>query len=177
MPTLRKGTVSGSGSSRERFAMPVKPIPDGYHSVTPYLIVKGAAAALEFYKKAFGATELMRLPGPEGKVMHAEIRIGDSIIMLADEFPEMGAVSPTTLKGVASSIMLYVPDVDAVAKNAVAAGAKEIRPVADQFYGDRTGTFDDPFGHRWSIGTHKEDLTPQQIDERFKAWQAKQGAK
>jgi PhnB protein len=145
-----------------------KPIPDGFHTVTPYLIVNGAARALEFYKKAFGATELMRMPGPEGKVMHAEIKIGDSPIMLADEFPEMGARSPQALGGCPVSLMLYVDDVDARFNQAVAAGATVQRPVKDQFYGDRTGTLVDPFGHIWSIATHKEDVPPEEMQKRMK---------
>jgi PhnB protein len=147
--------------------MPVKPIPEGYHSVTPYLIVRGAERALEFYKKAFGATELMRFPAAEGKIGHAEIKIGDSPIMLADEFPDMGYRSPQSVGGTPVSIMLYVEDVDAVAKRAVAAGAKEQRPVKDQFYGDRSGTFEDPFGHVWNIATHKEDLSIEEVRRRM----------
>lgn len=126
-----------------------KPIPDGYHTVTPYLIVRGAAAAIEFYKKAFAATELFRLDSPSGKIGHAEMRIGDSPIVLADEHPEMGAKSPQTIGGSPVSIMLYVEDVDAVVPRAVAAGAKVTRPVEDKFYGDRMGGLEDPFGHVW----------------------------
>jgi PhnB protein len=155
--------------------MAVKPIPDGYHSVTPYLIVKGAANALEFYKKAFGATELMRMAGPGGCVMHAEVKIGDSPIMLADEFPEMGARSPQTIGGSPVSICLYVEDVDAVAGKAIAAGAKVLRPVKDQFYGDRSGTFEDPFGHTWTISTHKEDVSPEEMRRRSEAFMKQQG--
>ena len=147
--------------------MSVKSIPDGYHTATPYLIVKDAARAIEFYKQAFGATELWRLADPNGKVGHAEIKIGDSPIMLADEFPEMGAVSPQTLGGSSVSILLYVDDVDALAAQAVAAGAKVLRPVMDQFYGNRSGTFVDPFGHQWSLATHKEDVAAEEIQKRF----------
>ena len=155
--------------------MPVKPIPEGYHSVTPYLIVKGAAAALDFYKKAFGATELFRMPMPDGQIGHAEIKIGDSHVMLADEpqeerHREIGHKAPKSLGGTTVGIMLYVPDVDAVAKQAVAAGAREIRPrapVVDQFYGDRSGTFLDPFGHVWTIGTHKEDVSSEEMTRRL----------
>jgi PhnB protein len=147
--------------------MAVKPIPDGYHTVTPYLIVKDAARALEFYKKAFGATETMRLADPSGRIGHAEIKIGDSSIMLADEFPEMGARSPQTLGGSPVSLCLYVADVDAQASQAVAAGAKVVRPVLDQFYGDRSGTFADPFGHVWTIATHKEDVAPEEMSKRY----------
>jgi PhnB protein len=155
--------------------MKAKPIPDGYHTVTPYLIVNGAAQALEFYKKAYGATEMMRFPGPGGKIMHAEIKIGDSPIMLADEAPEMGARSPKTIGGTPVSLLLYVEDVDAWASKAVAAGAKVQRPVQDQFYGDRTGTFEDPFGHVWSIATHKEDVSLEEMQKRAaSAFQKKQ---
>jgi PhnB protein len=147
--------------------MSVQPIPAGYHTVTPYLYIKGAAKAIEFYKKAFGATELLRLPDPSGKIGHAEIKIGDSPIMLADEHPEMGARSPQTIGGTSSSICLYVPNVDALFAQAIAAGATEKRPVKDQFYGDRTGTLEDPFGHVWSIATHKEDVSPAELERRF----------
>ena len=150
--------------------MAVKPIPDGYHTVTPYLIVKDAARALEFYKKAFSATEVMRLAhGPDGRIGHAEIRLGDSVVMLADEHPEMGARSPQTIGGSPVSLCLYVHDVDALANQAVAAGAKVVRPVQDQFYGDRSGTFADPFGHVWTIATHKEDVAPEEMRRRFEA--------
>jgi PhnB protein len=149
--------------------MAVKPIPEGYHTVTPYLIIKGVAAALEFYKKAFGATELFRMPGPGGAVMHAEIKIGDSMIMMGDENVAMGARSPSTLGGSPVGICLYVPDVDALAKQALAAGATVVRPVQDQFYGDRSGTFTDPFGHQWTLATHKEDVSPEEMDRRMKA--------
>jgi PhnB protein len=148
---------------------PVKPIPEGYHSITPYLIVKGAAAAIDFYKRAFGATEVVRMPGPDGKVGHAEIKIGDSPIMLADEVPEMGAVSPQTLGSTPVSILLYVEDVDAVFDRAIAAGGKSVRPVEDKFYGDRMGSLADPFGHQWHIGTHKEDLSPEELRKRAAA--------
>jgi PhnB protein len=149
--------------------MPVKPIPDGYHTATPYLYIREAAAALDFYKKAFGAVEMFRMPGPGGRIMHAEIRVGNSMIMLADEFPEMGARSPQTLGGVSSSIMLYVEDVDACFAQAVAAGGKVQRPVKDQFYGDRSGTLEDPYGHVWTIGTHKEDVTSEEMERRAAA--------
>jgi len=149
--------------------MTVKPIPEGYHTVTPYLIVDGAAQAIEFYKRAFNATEFFRLDMPEGRIGHAEIRIGDSAIMLADEFPEMGAKSPKSLGGSASSILLYVEDVDGLFKQAIAAGAKEERPVKDQFYGDRSGTLEDPFGHKWSIATHKEDVSEDEMRRRMAA--------
>lgn len=147
----------------------VKAIPDGYHAITPYLIIKGAAEALEFYKKAFGATELFRMAQPDGKIGHAEIQIGDSRIMLADEFPEMSYVSPSTLGGSCVSIMLYVEDVDSIFNQAVAAGATEQRPLEDKFYGDRTGSLVDPFGHVWHVGTHQEDVTPEEMEKRLAA--------
>jgi PhnB protein len=146
-----------------------KPIPEGYHTATPYLIIKEAAQAIEFYKKAFGATEVMRFAQPDGRIGHAEIKIGDSRIMLADEFPEMGARSPQSLGGSPVSILLYVEDVDAQAKLAVAAGAKVVRPVKDQFYGDRSGSFEDPFGHQWHIATHVEDVAPDEMHKRAAA--------
>jgi PhnB protein len=149
--------------------MAVKPIPDGYHTVTPYLIVKDAARALDFYRKAFGARELMRFPGPGGKVLHAEIKIGDSPIMLADECPEMSARSPQALGGTPVGIALYVEDVDAVFNRAVAAGAKVLKPVQDQFYGDRSGTVTDPFGHQWTVATHKEDVSFEEMQKRMAA--------
>jgi PhnB protein len=149
--------------------MNTKPIPPNYHTVTPYLIVKGAARAIEFYRQNFGASELMRVPGPDGKVMHAEIKIGDSTVMLADEFPEMGAISPQSIGGTPVGLLLYVEDVDAVTAQAVAAGAKLFKPVQDQFYGDRSGTITDPFGHRWTIATHKEDVSPEEIRRRMEA--------
>ena len=147
----------------------VKPVPDGYHTVTPYLIIKGAAGALEFYKKAFGAEELYRMPQPDGRIGHAEIRIGNSRVMLADEFPEMGYRSPQSLGGSPVSILLYVKDVDAMAGKALAAGAKVIRPVQDQFYGDRSGTFADPYGHVWTIATHQEDVSAEELERRAAA--------
>jgi PhnB protein len=149
--------------------MAVKPIPEGYHSVTPYLYAKGAAQAIEFYKKAFSATERMRIAHPDGRVGHAEIQIGDSIIMLADEFPEIDARSPQSLGGSPVSIHLYVDDADTMFNRAVAAGARVKRPLADQFYGDRLGGIEDPFGHTWWISTHKEDLSPEEIEKRAAA--------
>lgn len=143
------------------------PIPQGYHSVTPYLFIKGAANAIDYYKKVFGATERMRMPGANGKVMHAELQIGDSIIMLADEHPEMGARSPQSIGGASSSLHLYVQDVDSIAQKAVEAGGQLVRPVKDQFYGDRSGTVVDPFGHIWSIATHIEDVAPEEIRKRM----------
>jgi PhnB protein len=146
----------------------VKPIPDGYHSVTPYLICDPAADAIEYYKKAFGATELFRMDH-EGKVGHAELKIGDSPIMLADEYPQMGYRSPKALGGTPVSIMIYVADVDTVYKQALDAGATELKPLQDQFYGDRSGTLTDPFGHVWTIATHKEDVTMEEMNRRMAA--------
>lgn len=144
----------------------VKSIPDGYHAVTPYLSLKGAAGAIEFYKSAFGAKEVMRMPGPDGTIGHGEIQIGDSRIMLADEYPQMNFRSPKSFGGSSVHIHLYVEDVDSVIKQAMAAGAKLLRPAADQFYGDRTGTLEDPFGHVWHVATHKEDLSLKEMEKR-----------
>ena len=146
----------------------VKPIPEGYHSVTPYLIINGAADAIDFYKKAFGATELFRMEH-EGKIGHAEIKIGDSPIMLADEQPAMGYRSPAALGGTPVSLMIYVNDVDAIFPQAIAAGGVELKAVQDWFYGDRSGTLKDPWGHVWTIATHKEDVTPEEMDKRMAA--------
>jgi PhnB protein len=149
--------------------MAVKPIPDGYRSVTPYLIVRGAARALEFYAKAFGAKELFRMAQPDGKVGHAELELGDSRVMLADEHPEVGARSPETVGGTPVMILLYVEDVDATVARAVAAGAQLTRPVVNQFYGDRTGGLTDPFGHHWTVATHVEDVSPDELRRRAAA--------
>jgi PhnB protein len=149
--------------------MAVKAIPDGYHSVTPYLIVKEPAKALEFYAKAFGAKEVMRLADPGGGIMHAEFQVGDSKVMMAGEYPDMGALSPQTIGGSPVSLCLYVENVDEMFQQALAAGAKERRAVQDQFYGDRSGTLEDPFGHTWTVATHKEDLTEEEIGQRFAA--------
>jgi PhnB protein len=147
----------------------VRPIPDGYLSVTPYLILSSASDAIAFYKKALGADEVMRMDDPAGKIHHAEIAIGGSRIMLADEHPEIQALSPKTIGGSPVSMHVYVEDVDALMERAVAAGAKLIRPVADQFYGDRVGGIEDPFGYRWFIATHKEDLSMDEIRRRAAA--------
>jgi PhnB protein len=149
--------------------MTVRPVPEGYRTVTPYLIVRGAAQAIEFYQRAFGATEVMRLADPSGKIGHAEIKIGDSPVMLADEFPEMQIIGPQTLDGSPVILLIYVEDVDARFARAVAAGATVLRPVKDQFYGDRSGTLKDPFGHVWTLATHKEDVSPEEITRRFAA--------
>jgi PhnB protein len=146
-----------------------KPIPKGYHAVTPYLSVQGAADAIAFYKKAFGAKEVMRMPGPRETIGHAEVQVGDSRIMLADEFPEMNFRSPRAVGGTPVTIHLYVTDVDKVVKKAVAAGAKLLRPVTDQFYGDRSGSLEDPFGHVWHIATHIEDVPMKELRRRAAA--------
>ena len=143
--------------------------PPGFHTATPYLIVDGAARALEFYQQAFGATELFRMPMPNGKVCHAEMQIGDSRLMLADEFPEMGARGPLSIGGTPLGLMLYVADCDAMFARAVALGAKALMPLTDQFYGDRSGTLLDPFGHKWTIATHTEDVAPEELEKRAAA--------
>jgi PhnB protein len=148
--------------------MSVKPIPEGYHAVTPYLIVKGAAKAIDYYKQVFGATEIMRMPGPNGTVGHAELKIGDSIIMLADE-QQGNYRSPEGLGGSPVSLMVYVDDVDKTFKQAISSGAKETRAVQDQFYGDRSGNLVDPFGHVWTISTHKEDVSEAEMQRRMSA--------
>lgn len=146
-----------------------KTIPSGYHSITPYLVVQGALEAIEFYKKAFGAIEILRLTLPNGRLGHAELKIGDSPIMLSDEAPEWDARSPQSIGGSPVTISLYVDDVDSVVPTAVAAGAKLVRPIADQFYGDRSAALEDPFGHKWHVATHKEDMTPAEMQRRFDA--------
>jgi PhnB protein len=146
----------------------VKPIPEGYHSVTPYLIVSGAADAIDYYKKAFGAVELFRMDHG-GKIGHAEIKIGDSPFMLADEMPEMGYRSPKSLGGTPVSLMIYVEDVDTIYNQAIAAGGTQVKPLQDQFYGDRSGTLTDPFGHVWTVATHKEDVSEEEMNRRLAA--------
>ena len=149
-----------------------KPIPDGMHSLTPHIVCAGAADAIDFYKRAFNAVEQARMPGPDGKLMHAAVTIGDSTLMLVDENPQWGALGPKALKGSPVTIHLYVPDVDATVARAVAAGARVTMPVADMFWGDRYGQLEDPFGHRWSVATHMRDLTSEEIREGM----AKMGA-
>jgi PhnB protein len=149
-----------------------KPIPQGMHSVTPHLVCAGAADAIEFYKKAFGAVEAARLPGSNGKLMHAAIRIGDSTVMLADEMPEWGSVGPKSLKGSPVTIHLYVEDADKFVERAVKAGAKVTMPVSEQFWGDRYGKIEDPFGHHWSVGTHVRDVSPEEIQQAMKKMSA-----
>jgi PhnB protein len=151
----------------------VQPIPKGYHDVTPYLSIRGAAQAIEFYKKALGAAEVMRMPGPEGKLGHAEIRIGGSRVMLSDEYPEMDFLGPQTRGGTSVHLHVYVRDVDSVVARAVAAGAKLLRPVDNKFYGDRTGTLQDPFGHVWHVSTHVEDVPPKEMKKRAAQMAAK----
>lgn len=147
----------------------VKPIPDGYHNVTPYLVIKGAAAAIDFYKQALGAVEVMRMPQPDGRVGHAELKFGDSFVMLADEFPEMNIVGPKTLGNTSVALLLYVDDVDKTVERAVSLGATIKKPVADQFYGDRTGTIEDPYGHKWTLAVHTEDVSPEEMERRMAA--------
>ncbi len=154
----------------------VKPIPQGMHSVTPHLVIGGAAEAIEFYKKAFGAVEESRLPGPGGKIMHAAIRIGDSVIMLNDEMPDCGALGAKALKGSPVTIHLYVPDADELVNRAAKAGAKVTMPVSEQFWGDRYGMLEDPFGHRWSVGTHVRDVSRDEMAEAMKKMQNAQKA-
>lgn len=149
-------------------------IPKGYNSITPYLVIKGAAEAIEYYKNVFGATELFRMPDPSGRIGHAELMIGDSHIMLADEFPEMNYRGPVSDGSSPVSLLLYVEDVDSIVERATAAGAKVLKPVQDQFYGDRSGFIQDPFGHLWGVATHKEDVSPEEMEERMK--KAKQAA-
>jgi PhnB protein len=151
--------------------MSTKPIPDGYHSVTPYLMMNGAPAAIAFYQEVFGATELFRIADEQGDVNHAEIRIGDSLVMLADAHPGTTCASPRSLGG-SSGLMIYVEDVDAVFARALAAGGKSLKPLADQFYGDRSGTFEDPFGHVWTVATHVEDVPPEELERRIAALQS-----
>jgi PhnB protein len=147
----------------------VKSIPEGYHNVTPYLYVRGATAAIDFYKSIFGAVEIVRLAGSNGKIMHAELRIGDSIVMLADENPQNGVMSPQTIGGFSGGLHLYVENVDVVIQKAIESGAKLLRPIKDQFYGDRSGSLLDPFGHMWSVATHVEDVPPEEMKKRMAA--------
>ena len=147
----------------------VQPIPEGYPRVTPYLIVAGASDAIDFYRSVLGATERMRMAGPDGKVGHAELEIGNSVVMLADEHPEMGAVGPATVGGTPVSLHVYVEDVDSVFEQAIQAGAEELQPLEDKFYGDRSGSFKDPFGHHWHVATHVEDVPPDELEKRAAA--------
>ena len=153
-------------------AKPKNP-PQGYNSVTAYLIVKGAAAAIDFYRNVFGAMEIMRMPMPGGRIGHAELRIGDSVVMLADEFAEAEAISPSTLGGTTVGLMIYVENADSVFNKAISMGGKVKKPMADQFYGDRNGTLEDPWGHKWTISTHVEDVTPEEMKRRMDAMAGK----
>ena len=162
----KKTVARRAPAKRAAVKKAVDPIPAGHPAVSPYLIVDDAPRALEFYKKAFGAKELMRHAGPDGRIGHAEIRIGDSIVMLADEHLEINAKSPKTIGGTPVSLHLYVKDVDALARQAAGAGAKTVRPVQTQFYGDRNGTIEDPFGHQWHLSTHVEDVSPAELRRR-----------
>jgi PhnB protein len=148
----------------------IKPVPEGFHTLTPHLVVKGASQAIEFYKKAFGAEEITRVPGPDGKsLIHAELKIGDSRLLLVDEFPQMGCLGPQDIGGTPVTIHVFVEDVDTFFNQAVGAGAQVSMPLADMFWGDRYGQITDPFGHKWSLATHKEDLTPEQVSKRAQA--------
>lgn len=153
----------------------VRPIPEGFHTITPHLICSGAAAALAFYQQAFGAEELSRMPGPGGKLMHAQIRIGDSLLMLADDFSDAGSAASQSVQNTHVYIHLYVEDADALFARAVAAGARPLMPPADMFWGDRYGQVEDPFGHRWSIATHKRDMTPQQMQHEMEQAMSQMG--
>ncbi len=146
--------------------MAVNPIPEGYPRVTPYLTIDGASAAIDFYMKVFGAKERMRMPAPDGKLGHAEIAIGDSVIMLSDEYKEMGVLGPKSIGGTPVTINVYVEDVDSVFDRALQEGSKSLRDPENQFYGDRMGQFEDPFGHKWSVGTHVEDVPPDEMEKR-----------
>ena len=161
--------MSSPSSSAQSGKSSPQPVPAGMHTVTPHLICAGAADAIEFYKKAFNAVELMRSPGPGGKLMHASIKIGDSMVMLVDEFPEWGSQSPKALKGTAVTIHLAVPNVDDLFAQAISAGATSVMPVEDAFWGDRYGVLEDPFGHRWSIATHIRDVTPEEIQQAMQS--------
>jgi len=147
----------------------VNPIPQNYHRVTPYLVVDGAAEAIDYYTRVFGAVEMMRMPAPGNRIGHAELKIGDSVVMLADANPEMGHKSPKTLGGSPISLLLYVEDADAIARKAVENGGKLVRPVENQFYGDRMGGVEDPFGHQWYVATHVEDVSPEEMKRRMEA--------
>ena len=172
----KKKVSEEEAATRKPARRKVEAVPKAYGSLTPGLAIRGAADAIAFYKKAFGAKELSRMPGPGGKLMHAEVKIGDRILMLGDEAPEMGSPSPQTLGGSAVALMHYVKDVDAVFARAVASGAKPLFPPTDMFWGDRYGQVVDPFGHRWSIATHKADLTPRQMAKGMDEWMASQAA-
>ena len=161
-----KTRAKASKATANKVKAKIQPVPKGFHTITPHLNVRDATQALNFYKRAFDAVETVRMPGPGGKILHAEIRIGDSHLFLADEMPEWGSRSPQTIGGTATAICLYVDDADAVFNQAVSAGAKVVMPLADQFWGDRYGKLADPFGHEWAVATHLEDLTPEEMKKR-----------
>ena len=161
-----KTRAKASKATANKVKAKIQPVPKGFHTITPHLNVRDATQALNFYKRAFGAVETVRMPGPGGKILHAAIRIGDSHLFLADEMPEWGSRSPQTIGGTATAICLYVDDADAVFNQAVSAGAKVVMPLADQFWGDRYGKLADPFGHEWAVATHLEDLTPEEMKKR-----------
>ena len=162
-------TKTATGPATTSRTAKVKPIPTGYHAITPYLIIDGAARAIEFYQRAFDAKEMLRIPAPNDRIGHAEIKVGDSVVMLADAHPEMEAYAPGHFNGSPVSLLLYVTDVDKQFQQALAAGATEVRPVADQFYGDRSGSLKDPFGHTWHLSTHKEDVSMEEMARRMAA--------
>jgi PhnB protein len=170
---MAKAATTATKSAKKAAPKKVKAIPDGMHTVTPHLVVAGAAKAIDFYKKAFKATELVKMPGPDGKLMHAMVKIGDSNVMLVDENPQWGIFGPHALKGSSVTIHLSVADADAIAAQAVAAGAKVTMPVNDMFWGDRYGVLQDPFGHKWSVSTHVRDVTPAQMKAEMMAQMAK----
>ena len=175
MATKAKNARRPSPAAKKPAPKRVSPIPAGYHTATPYLTVRGAADAIAFYKKAFGAKEIMRMPAPGGALGHAEIRIGDSVVMLSDEFPGAATTPPSALGGTTGYVFLYVPDVDRTFAQAVAAGARVTMPLADMFWGDRFGTLLDPFGHAWGLATHKEDVPPKEMAKRAQAAMAQMG--
>lgn len=165
----RRKAVVMTNAGRAATTAEVKPIPDNYPQIVPYLCVEGASAAIEFYRSVFGATERMRMAEPDGRLGHAELEIGAAVIMLSDEFPDLGVLAPKAIGGTPVTMTLYVEDVDDVFTRAIGAGATVLRPVENQFYGDRTGQFEDPFGHRWSVATHVEDVSPEDMAQRAAA--------
>jgi PhnB protein len=171
---MKKAKVKKAAAKKKIVKKQIMPVPEGYHTVTPYLTVRDAAQAIDFYKRALGAKERSRMPGPDGKsIMHAELKIGDSIVMLSDELPGMStAHAPTTLGGTTGLLFLYVPNVDATFKRAMDAGCKVLSPLADMFWGDRYGKLEDPFGNQWMLATHKEDVTPKEMNRRAQVFMA-----
>jgi len=170
---MKKAKPKKKAVAKKVAAKKVAPIPEGYHTVTPYLTVRDAAQAIDFYKRAFGAKERARMPGPDGKgVMHAELQIGDSRVMLSDELPISSSKAPTTLGGTTGALFIYVPNVDAAFKRAEGAGCKVLSPLADMFWGDRYGKLEDPFGNQWMLATHKEDVPPKEMNRRGQQFMA-----